>query len=339
MNYNHLGDTNISISAFSLGTMTFGEQVNEHDSCEIMSIAYEQGINFFDTAEMYSAPTKKETFGLSEVILGKWLQTVDRSKVVIASKTAGPGRYPWIREGSGLTKQDIINSCNGSLQRLNTDYIDLYYIHWPERYTPMFGEIYYDHSKKRSSTSIEEQLEAMEILKQCGKIRHVGLSNETPYGVSEFMKYGKIAAVQNPYSLTNRSYENGLDEILLNNDISMIAYSPLGFGMLTGKYDSGFNDVDGRLSRYPDMQTRRWCRPDALIASKEYNQLAKSVGVDPAVFALAYCYQKKSIASTLLGVTSKEQLRSLMSSADVLINNDVLKRINDIRWRLRDPSQ
>jgi aryl-alcohol dehydrogenase-like predicted oxidoreductase len=351
MNYKQLGNSDLNISNIGLGTMMFGEQVNKQNSLNILDTALDKGINFIDTAEMYSAPTKKETYGLTESIIGNWLTTKKRDSVVLASKVSGPNRggQDWIRSGPGMTGEDIIQSCEGSLSRLKTDYIDLFQIHWPERYSPKFGELYYDPEKDHSVTSIHEQLLAFEKLIKQGKIRYVGLANETPYGVHEFIRLSdlhnlpRIQSLQNHYSLTNRSYENGLDEILYKSKVGMIAYSPLSYGMLTGKYDNIVssikqNDNLGRLTEFIEYSKRRWCCDMTIKASKSYNSLAREIGLTPVEMALSYCYHKWSITTTLIGVTSIHQLNENIAAKSIKLSKEVLHKIDDIRWEFRDPT-
>src|SRR3954469_6290346 len=271
-----LGTGDLKVTPICLGTMIFGEQVDEPTSYAIMSHAVERGINFFDTAEMYAVPARKETFGATETIIGNWLQKNPgaRGKLVLATKVAGPSRgMPWVREGGGMTAKDIVASCEGSLKRLKTDVIDLYQIHWPERNVPTFGQMYYDPTKERTQTSIHEQLEAFQGLVKQGKIRHIGLSNETPYGVHEFARLAeqhglpRIATVQNPFCLVNRTLENGLDEKMFRTGASLLSYSPLAFGLLTGKYDvSGTEGPDApkgaRITKFETVRKQRWGRPE-----------------------------------------------------------------------------
>ena len=351
MKYKVLGNSEIKVSHIGLGTMTFGEQVDKITSFKILELAIDEGINFIDTAEIYSAPTRRETYRLSESIIGEWLQHQQRDKIILAGKVAGPNRegQDWIRKGKGLTEEDIIRSCEESLKKLKTDYIDLYQIHWPERYGPNFCQMYYDPAKDHSSTSIQEQLEAFDKLIKAGKIRFLGLANETAYGVAEFIRvsdlYGlpRIQSLQNHYSLTNRSYENGLDEILYKSNVSMFAYSPLSFGMLTGKYDnivSGTNtntDV-GRLNKFKEYARRKWCCNLSIKASKAYNDLAREIGLTPTELALSYCFNKWSITCTLLGVTSMQQLKENISAKPIELSKDVLSKIDEIRWEYRDPT-
>ena len=347
-----LGTSDLHVTPICLGTMTFGEQVNATDAHAILDRSLDAGINFIDTAEMYAVPAKAETCGATEIIIGDWFAKHPgaRQKVVLATKVAGPSRgMPWVREGSGLTAQDILNSCEGSLKRLKTDVIDLYQIHWPERHVPVFGMAYFDPAKDKSVTSIHEQLQALAKLVKAGKVRHIGLSNETPYGVHEFVRLAeqhglpRVATVQNPYCLVSRTYDNALDETMYRLKVSMLAYSPLGFGLLTGKYD----DLDlggpllpdgGRIARYDSMRKQRWGRPEALAAARRYNQLARDNGLTPTQMALAFCYHRWSVASTIIGVTSLAQLEQDIAAWQVQLSPELLKQIDAIRWELRDPA-
>ncbi|MDB5930604.1 MAG: aldo/keto reductase, partial [Polaromonas sp.] len=307
---------------------------------------------FIDTAEMYSVPARAETFGATETIIGNWLakNPAARRQLVLATKVAGPSRgMPWVREGGGMSAQDIQASCEASLKRLRTEVIDLYQIHWPERNVPAFGALYYEPSKERSVTSIHEQLEALGQLVKQGKVRHIGLSNESPYGVHEFVRLAelhglpRIATVQNPYCLVNRTVENGLDESMHRLNVALLAYSPLGFGLLTGKYDDvGISDPAhtglGRLSLYDSMKKQRWGRPEALAAACRYNALARSNGLTPTQLALAFCYTKWQVASTIIGVTSVAQLDEDLDAHGTELPAEVLAEIDAIRWELRDPA-
>ncbi len=342
-----LGQSDLRVTPICLGTMTFGEQVNEADAHAVMDRSIERGVNFFDAAEMYSVPAKEETCGSTERILGTWFaaQPSRREKVVLASKVAGPARgMPWLRPA--ITKEGIIEACEGSLKRLQTDVIDIYQIHWPARHVPAFGALYYDPGRNKACASIQEQLEAMATLVEQGKIRAVGLSNETPYGVHEFVRLAeqhglpRVATVQNPYCLINRSYENGLDETCDRLGVSLLAYSPLGFGLLTGKYDeTGLTGDHGRMALYDSMRKQRWGRPEALEASKRYNTLAKEHGLTPSQLALAFCYRNWRVASTIIGVTSMAQLDECLDAWSVELSEDILKAIDAIRWEMRDPAQ
>ena len=347
-----LGQSDLRVTPICLGTMTFGEQVNEADSHAILSHSLARGVNFIDTAEMYSVPARAETFGATETIIGNWFAKNPgaRQKLVLATKVAGPSRgMPWVREGKGMTSADIIASCEGSLRRLQTDVIDLYQIHWPERHVPAFGMLYYDPSKETSQTPIHEQLETLAKLVKAGKVRTIGLSNETPYGVHEFVRLAeqhglpRVATVQNPYCLINRTWENALDETCHRLNVSLLAYSPLGFGLLTGKYDEHAPTDAGapqgaRIARYESVRKQRWGRPESLAAARRYNQLARDNGLTPTQMALAFCYTKWQVASTIIGVTSLAQLDEDLNAWGTTLSPEVLQAIDAIRWEMRDPA-
>ncbi len=347
-----LGRSSLHVTPICLGTMTFGEQVGEPEAHAILDRALERGVNFLDTAEMYAVPARAETCGATETILGNWFARNPgvRGKVVLATKVAGPSRgMPWIREGKGMTAADIVTSCEGSLRRLQTDVIDLYQIHWPERHVPAFGIKYYDPSKETSQTPIQEQLEALAGLVKAGKVRAIGLSNETPYGVHEFVRLAdqhglpRVASVQNPYCLLNRTWENALDETCHRLGVSLLAYSPLAFGLLTGKFDqSGTTGPDApqgaRMARYESVRKQRWGRPEALAAARRYNQLARDHGLTPTQMALAFCYTKWQVASTIIGVTSLAQLDENLDAWGTPLAPELLAQIDAIRWELGDPA-
>jgi aryl-alcohol dehydrogenase-like predicted oxidoreductase len=349
-----LGRSSLNVTRICLGTMTFGAQTDEPTAHRIMDRAVERGVDFFDTAEMYAVPPTRESYGKTETIIGNWLAQRPgmRQKLVIATKIAGPSRnMDWIRNGAADIKpEDFVAACDDSLRRLQTDVIDLYQIHWPNRNVPAFGQIYYDPSKDREQTSIEAQLRALEGLVKAGKVRYVGLSNETPWGVAEFIRLAeahglpRVQAVQNPYALVNRVVDNGLDEVMHHHGVSLLAYSPLGFGVLTGKYDdhgilpSEHPDA-GRLSRFESMRKQRWARPDTLTAARRYNALAREHGLTPTQFALAFCYRNWRVASTIIGVRTEEQLEQCLDAWDVQLTPELLEAADRIRWEIRDPAQ
>ncbi len=349
-----LGSSELHVTPIGLGTMTFGEQVNEVDSHAILQRSVEHGINFLDTAEMYAVPPSAATYNATETIIGNWLaqHTSLRQNLVIATKVAGPSRsMPWIRGGSlDPTPEDIITACEGSLRRLQIDAIDLYQIHWPTRRVPAFGGVYFDPQPDEHSTTMLDQLQALTKLVRDGKIRAIGLSNETPYGVHEFVRLAEqhqlpvVATVQNPYSLLNRTVENGLDETMHRLGIGLLAYSPLAFGLLTGKYDASGIDgeaapQEGRMTKYASMRQQRWGRHESLSAAKRYNQLAIDHGMTPTQMALAFCYQKWQVASTLIGVTSLKQLDECIAAYGTKLSPELLAKIDAIRWEIRDPAQ
>ncbi len=354
MKHIQLGQSKLSVTPICLGTMTFGEQVDEATAHDILDRSLERGVNFIDTAEMYAVPPKAETFNATERILGNWFakHPEKRQKLVLATKVAGPSRsMPWIRGGSGdLTAKDILEACDGSLKRLHTDVIDLYQIHWPVRSVPAFGGIYYHPAQESEGTSIHLQLEALGKLVKAGKVRAVGLSNETPYGVHEFVRLAeqydlpRVATVQNGYSLINRSVENALDETMHRLGVSLLAYSPLAFGLLTGKYDAqGLTGPDvpaqARLKKFESTRKQRWGRPEALAAAKRYSALARAHALTPLQLALAFCYTKWQVASTIIGVTSVAQLDECLDVWGTTLSPELLKAIDALRWELRDPAQ
>jgi len=353
MNTVSLGQSDLRVTPICLGTMTFGEQVAEADAHAILDRALERGVNFIDTAEMYAVPARAETCGATETIIGRWFaqRPGARAKVVLATKVAGPSRgMPWIREGQGMTAADIVASCDASLKRLQTDVIDLYQIHWPERHVPAFGTLYYDPAKEASQTPIREQLDALAGLVKAGKVRHIGLSNETPWGVHEFVRLAeahglpRVATVQNPYCLVNRSWDNGMDESCHRLDVSLLAYSPLAFGLLTGKFDQHAPTDAGapqgaRIARYESVRKQRWGRPESLAAARRYNQLARDHGLTPTQLALAFCYRSWRVASTIIGVTSMAQLDEDLDAWNTQLSPELLAQIDAIRWELRDPAQ
>ena len=347
-----LGHSDLHVTPICLGTMTFGEQVDEPTAHAILSRSLERGIDFIDTAEMYAVPARKETFGATETIIGNWFakNPGTRQKLTLATKVAGPSRgMPWVREGGGLTAKDIVASCEASLKRLQTETIDLYQIHWPERHAPMFGNMYYDPAKETSETPIHAQLDALAGLVKAGKVRAIGLSNETSYGVHEFVRLAeqhglpRVATVQNVYCLVSRALENGLDETMHRLGVSLLAYSPLAFGLLTGKYDqSGTDGPDApkgaRISTYESVRKQRWGRPESLAAARRYNTLARDNGMTPAQMALAFCYTKWQVASTIIGVTSLAQLDEDLDAYGTTLTPEMLTEINKIRWDIRDPA-
>ena len=349
-----LGSSPLKVTPICLGTMIFGEQVDEPTAFKIMDRAIERGINFFDTAEMYAVPPRPGTYNHTEIIIGNWLSQRPgvREKFLLATKVAGPARgMNWIREGSpDLTQQMMLDACDASLKRLKTDVIDLYQIHWPSRNVPAFGNLYYDPSKDMAVTSIHEQLQALGKLVQAGKVRAIGLSNESPYGVHEFVRLAeqhglpKIATVQNPYCLLNRTLENGLDETMHRLGVSQIPYSPLAFGLLTGKFDkSGLTGegapVDARLAMFESTRKQRWGRPEAMTGARRYNALAIENGMTPTQMALAFCYTKWQIASTIIGVRTVAQLDECVAAYGTTLSPELLAKIDAIRWEIRDPAQ
>ena len=347
-----LGTSDLRVTPICLGTMTFGEQVDEAGAHAILDRSIERGVDFIDTAEMYSVPPRAATFGATETILGHWFARRPglRQKVVLATKVAGPARgMDWIRGGKpDLTPADIEQACHDSLRRLQTDVIDLYQIHWPNRNAPSFGNLYFDPAKDQPQTSIHDQLDTLGRLIKAGKVRAIGLSNETPWGVSEFLRVAevhglpRVVTVQNPYCLINRVVDNGLDEAMHRTNVSLLAYSPLGFGLLTGKYDErGIDDPTskGRMALFERMKQQRWGRPESQAAARRYNALARAHGLTPTRMALAWCYGNWRVASTIIGVTSVAQLDECLDAWGTTLAPDLLAEIDKVRWEMRDPAQ
>jgi aryl-alcohol dehydrogenase-like predicted oxidoreductase len=353
MKKTQLGSSDLYVPPICLGTMTFGEQVDEPTAHRLLDHALARGVTFWDTAEMYPIPARAKTFQLTETLLGNWISKNPglRDKLTLSTKVAGPSRgMPWIRGGAtNVTAQDIIDSCEGSLRRLNTDVIDLYQLHWPSRNTPMFGTMYFDPTQDQNVTSMHDQLEALGQLIKAGKVRAVGLSNETPYGICEFIKLSeqhglpRVATIQNAYNLLNRTHENGMDEAMHRLGVSLLAYSPLAFGLLTGKYDTsgvtGPNAPNGRIALFESVRNQRWGRPDALAAARRYNSLARDNNMSPAQMALAFCNTKWQVASTIIGVTTQEQLDENINAFETVLPTELLQSIDTLRYRARDPAQ
>jgi aryl-alcohol dehydrogenase-like predicted oxidoreductase len=348
-----LGPSDLHVTPICLGTMTFGEQVGQDAAHQILDHALARGLNFIDTAEMYSVPARPETFGATETVIGHWFAKNPgrRRQVVLATKVAGPSRnMDWIRQGAAdLRPEHITQACDDSLLRLQTDCIDLYQIHWPNRNAAIFGGLYFDPTKDKPQTSILEQLQALGDLVKAGKVRYIGLSNESPWGLMEFLQVAerhglpRVVSVQNPYALVNRCVDNALDETLYRTGTALLAYSPLGFGTLTGKYDADGFDASqpalGRIAMFENMRKQRWARPETLAAAREYNALATAHGLTPTQMALAFCYGSWRVASTLIGVTSLAQLDENLAAWGTTLSPELLAAIDAIRWRHRDPGQ
>ena len=353
MEHTALGRSGLNVTRICLGTMTFGEQqVGEATAHAILDRAIERGVDFIDTAENYPIPPSAQTYGATETIIGRWFAARPgmRAKVTLASKVAGPARgMQWVRGGAAnLSPADIAQACDDSLRRLQTEVIDLYQVHWPNRNAPSFGALYFDPTKDAEFTSIHDQLEALGRLIKAGKVRAIGVSNETPWGVTEFVRLAdqhglpRVATVQNGYSLINRVVDNGLDEVLHCTGVDLLAYSPLGFGLLTGKYDErGFNDPAsrGRMALFERMRQQRWGRPESLAAARRYNALAREHGLTPTRMALAFCYTNWRVASTILGATSVAQLDECLDAWGTSLSPELLAAIDKVRWEIRDPAQ
>ena len=341
MKYRKLGGTDLNVSQICLGTMTYGEQNNEKDAHEQLDYSISQGINIIDTAEMYAIPPKEETQGKTEEIIGTWLaKRKDRDKIYIATKVAGPG-MDYVRGGSRLNKKHIFEAIDSSLKRLQTDYIDLYQTHWPERKSNYFGRLGYEYSDDMG-VPIEETLDAMSQLVKTGKVRYIGISNETSWGMNKHIElhrekgFEKVVSIQNPYSLLNRIYEVGCAEISQHEYIDLLAYSPLGFGQLSGKYIEK-TDQNSRLGLYGDWFTR-YSNKECLNAVKLYANVAKKHNLSLTHLALAFVNTRPFVASNIIGATTMEQLRENIASVNINLNEDILDEINEIHEKQPNPA-
>jgi aryl-alcohol dehydrogenase-like predicted oxidoreductase len=344
MQYRKLGRTDIEVSVICLGTMTWGEQNTEAEAHRQLDAAMAAGVNFIDTAEMYPVPPKAETYARTEEYIGHWLARRNiRDKLVLATKVAGPGDWlPYIRDGKNrLDRKNIHAALDNSLRRLKTDYIDLYQLHWPDRSTNFFGKLGYQPVASETATPIEESLQALGELVQAGKVRHVGVSNETPWGVMRFLRAAeatglpRLVSIQNPYNLLNRSFEVGLAEIAHREQVGLLAYSPLGFGVLSGKYLNTRRPAGARLTLFERFQ--RYTNTEGLRATADYAQLAREHGLSPAQMALAYVNSRPFLTSTIIGATSLAQLRENLASIQVTLDQELLAGIEAIHQRQPNP--
>ena len=341
MKYRKLANTNLDVSVICLGTMTYGEQNTESEAHEQLDYSIANGINLIDTAEMYAIPPKKETQGLTEKIIGTWLaKRKDREKIYVATKVAGPG-MEYLRGGSRLDKKQIFQAVDDSLKRLQTDYIDLYQVHWPERKSNYFGRLGYEYSDEMG-VSIEETLEAMTDLVKSGRVRYIGISNETPWGTSRYLNIAKersmerIVTIQNPYSLLNRIYEVGLAEISQHENVGLLAYSPLGFGQLTGKYINK-TEKNSRLGLFGDWFTR-YSNEECLRAVKEYLKIADKYNLSLTHLALAFVNTRPFVTSNIIGATTMEQLKENIESVNIEITETMLEDINQVHSSQPNPA-
>ncbi|OON60943.1 aldo/keto reductase [Massilia sp. KIM] len=348
MQRTQLGRTGLSVSKVCLGTMTFGEQNSEADAHAQLDVALERGINFIDTAEMYPVMPRAETQGATERFIGSWLKkTGRRAEVVLATKAAGPNpNVHWVRGPQrNFDRANLRQAVEDSLRRLQTDYIDLYQLHWPSRNLPIFGANQFNPRAERDAVPIEETLAALGELVEEGKIRHIGVSNESAWGVCEFVKLSetkglpRIASIQNLYNLTARAFETSLlDEACFREDVSLLAYSPLAFGQLTAKY---LDDpkAHGRLTIFPAAWSPRYLRPAVLAACAEYAALARAHGMTPAQMALAWVYSRWFVGSTIIGATTLTQLNENIDALEVKLPDEVVARIDEIHARFTNPGQ
>ncbi len=345
MKLNRLGESDLEVSSICLGTMTFGEQNTEREAHQQLDYAKSRGVNFIDAAEMYPVPPRAETQGLTESFVGSWLSRQPRDRVVLATKITAPGRgFQWVRGGPrAIDAPSVAQAVDASLRRLQTDYVDLYQIHWPDRYVPSFGGLFYEPSSERPTVSIQDQLEALGAQVTAGKIRYVGLSNETPWGVMEFLRIARthglpvVVSIQNAYSLLNRCFEGGLSEITRREGIPLLAYSPLGFGHLSAKYVNGARPAGARLSRFPAFG-QRYDKPNVAPAVQAYAELAQRHGLSPATLAIAFVHSRWFVASTIVGATSLEQLQENIDAAQIELPGDLLGELDNIHLRYPNPA-
>jgi aryl-alcohol dehydrogenase (NADP+) len=344
MNYNQLGESNLRVSEICLGTMTFGQQNTIAQAHQQLDYAISQGVNFIDAAEMYPVPVQESTQGLTETYIGEWLVRQQRDKLILATKIAGPGRdFHWLRDGKqAVDRKNIEQAVDASLKRLQTDYIDLYQLHWPDRSVPRFGETVYDPNKERETVPIAEQLIVFADLIKAGKIRYLGLSNETPWGVSEFSHIAKqlglpkVVSIQNAYNLVNRVFDSALAETSWREKVGLLAYSPLAFGLLSGKYLNGVPERT-RLSLFQGFGGR-YRKPNVEQAVSAYVEIARAHNLKPSVLALAFVRSRWFVTSTIIGATTLEQLQENLESVNVVLDSAILAEIDAVHTRYPSPA-
>ncbi|MBK8119589.1 MAG: NADP(H)-dependent aldo-keto reductase [Sulfuritalea sp.] len=344
MEYTTLGRSDLKVSRVCLGTMTFGTQNSEADAHRQLDFALAQGVNFIDTAEMYSVPPNAESYGKSEVHVGNWLKRQARDRIILATKISGPGRsLNWIRNGDlAFNRKNIRAAIEGSLARLQTDYVDLYQLHWPDRNTPIFGQYQFDPARERHFVPIEETLTALAELVTEGRVRYVGLSNETPWGVMQFLhlaqQHGlpRVVSVQNACNLLNRTWEMGLAEIGFRENVALLAYSPLGFGLLSGKYLAD-PQASGRLTLFRGF-AQRYSKPNVQPAVAAYAELARRHGKTPTRLALAFVASRNFVASTIIGATTIEQLRENIDGCAGTLSDEIVQEIEALHLRYCNPA-
>jgi len=337
MNYKKLGNTDLNVSTICLGTMTWGEQNTQEESFEQMDYALDQGVNFWDTAEIYSVPPREETYGDTEVIIGNWFEkTKKRDQVILASKVCGPAREYVRGGGNHFGEKNIAEALEGSLKRLKTDYIDLYQLHWPERKTNFFGKLGYEHDDSSEWTQFEDILANLKKFIDQGKVRHIGVSNETPWGLSKYLELSKeknlprMLSVQNPYNLLNRTYEIGLAEISIREQAGLLAYSPLACGYLSGKYRNNQLPKNSRMERDGNFWSR-YNNKNAEKAIELYYEISKRHSLDLAQMSLKFLEIQPFVTSVIIGATTMEQLKTNIESVNIDLSEDVIKEINDVQ--------
>ena len=342
MEYNILPNSNIKVSKICLGTMTWGRQNNQQEAFDQMDYSIDKGVNFFDTAELYPVPATPDKYAITEEIIGNWFQqSKKRDKIILATKIAGPGDYTAHIRKTGFKGNSIENALDGSLKRLKTDYIDLYQLHWPERITNTFGNRNYQYFNDSWEDNFEFILEKLKELIKIGKIRHIGLSNENPWGIMKFLEYSKqelpkMITVQNPYSLLNRLFEVGSSEICKRENIGLLAYSPLGFGILTGKYFKGKMPKNSRLDLFPTL--KRYSNENSIKAAKLYEQVAKKHNLSLTHLSLSFVNDRPFVTSNIIGATNLEQLKENIESVNIKLSDEIISEINSINNKIPNPS-
>ena len=342
MNYKKLGNTELNVSTICLGTMTWGEQNTQNEAFEQMDYSLNNGVNFWDTAELYAVPPKAETYGHTETIIGNWFEKTNKRKdVILASKVGGPSRK-YMRNGeNSFTGKNLEDALHGSLKRLKTDYIDLYQLHWPERNVNNFGRLGYEH-KENDWNKFEDVLENLKKFIEEGKIRYVGLSNETPWGVMNYLQLAKdkdlprMMSIQNPYSLLNRSYEVGLAEVSIRENIGCLSYSPLASGYLTGKYRNKKFPKGSRMERDFDFWTR-YRKPNMEEAVEDYYKISQKFDLDMSQMSIKFCEVQDFMTSVIIGATTMEQLKTNVESVKVNLDSEVIKEINNVQKKYPNP--
>ena len=344
MNYKKLGSTDVDVSTICLGTMTWGEQNSKADGFEQMDYAIDNGVNFWDTAEIYAIPMREETYGETENIIGEWFKkTKKRDKVILATKVSGPTSKEYIRGGGcSYDKKSMSEALEKSLKRMQTDYIDLYQLHWPERNTNFFGKQGYEHdSNEKNWIAFEEILENLKKFVDAGKIRYVGLSNETAWGLAKCLELSKLKnlpkmmAVQNPYNLLNRTYEVGLAEISVREQSGLLAYSPLAFGYLTGKYRNDNMPKGSRIDLFKDFT--RYNNESSIKAIEEYYKISQKFNLDFAQMSIKFCEIQPFVTSVIIGATTMQQLKTNVESVNVKLNNEIINEINEVQKMYPNP--
>jgi len=342
MEYNILPNSNIKVSKICLGTMTWGRQNNQQEAFDQMDYSIDKGVNFFDTAELYPVPATPDKYAITEEIIGNWFQqSKKRDKIILATKIAGPGDYTAHIRKTGFKGNSIENALDGSLKRLKTDYIDLYQLHWPERITNTFGNRNYQYFNDSWEDNFEFILEKLKELIKIGKIRHIGLSNENPWGIMKFLEYSKqelpkMITVQNPYSLLNRLFEVGSSEICKRENIGLLAYSPLGFGILTGKYFKGKMPKNSRLDLFPTL--KRYSNENSIKAAKLYDEVAKKHNLSLTHLSLSFVNDRPFVTSNIIGATNLEQLKENIESVNIKLSDEIISEINSINNKIPNPS-